>query len=74
MKTNKVEATNKIAIKGDRNELIIAAIQSIQINNPELYKELNKVIDYELWDGYPLMIAELEVADQSVDKENYERE
>ena len=58
MKASKVEATNKIAIKGDRNEPIIAAIQDIQIKHPELYKELNKVIDYELWDGYSLMIHE----------------
>lgn len=58
MKANKVEATNKIAIKGDRNEPIIAAIQDIRINHPELYNELNKVIDYELWDGYSLMIHE----------------
>lgn len=58
MRTSKVEATNKIAIKGDRSEPIIAAIQNIQINHPELYKELNKVIDYELWDGYSLMIHE----------------
>ena len=56
MKASKVEATNKIAIKGDRSEPIIAAIQDIQIKHPELYKELNKVIDYELWDGYSLMI------------------
>lgn len=58
MKTSKVEATNKIAIKGDRNEPIIAAIQDIQIKHPELYKELAKVIDYELWDGYSLSIHE----------------
>ena len=58
MKASKVEAVNKIAIKGDRNEPIIAAIQDIQINHPELYKELNKVFDYELWDGYSLMIHE----------------
>lgn len=58
MKASKVETTNKIAIKGDRSEPIIAAIQDIQIKHPELYKELNKVIDYELWDGYSLMIHE----------------
>ncbi|KSV57736.1 hypothetical protein [Acetivibrio ethanolgignens] len=58
MKASKVEATNKIAIKGDRSEPIIAAIQDIRIKHPELYKELNKVIDYELWDGYSLMIHE----------------
>ena len=51
-------AINKIAIKGDRNEPIIAAIQNIEINHPELYKELSKVIDVELWDGYSLMIHE----------------
>lgn len=60
MKTSKVEATNKIAIKGDRNEPIIAAIQNIRIQMPELYKELSKVIDYELWDGYSLTIREEE--------------
>lgn len=58
MKTSKVEAVNKIAIKGDRNEPIIAAIQNIQIHQPDLYSELKKVIDYELWDGYPLTIHE----------------
>ena len=58
MKTSRVEATNKIAIKGDRNEPIIVAIQNIQIKYPELYKELAKVIDYELWDGYSLSIHE----------------
>lgn len=58
MKASKVNAINKIAIKGDRNEPIIAAIQNIKINHPELYKELSKVIDVELWDGYSLMIHE----------------
>ena len=58
MKASRVEVTNKVAIKGDRNEPIIKAIQDIQINHPELYKELSKVIDYELWDGYSLMIHE----------------
>ena len=47
MKTSKVNAINKIAIKGDRNEPVIAAIQNIKINHPELYKELSKVIN--LW-------------------------
>lgn len=60
MKTSKVEATNKIAIRGDRNEPIIKAIQSIQIHQPDLYSELKKVIDYELWDGYSLTIHEEE--------------
>ncbi len=58
MKTSKVEAVNKIAIKGDRNEPIIAAIQNIEINHPNLYSELRKVIDCELWDGYLLSICE----------------
>ena len=58
MKASKVNAINKIAIKGDRNEPVIAAIQNIKINHPELYKELSKVIDVELWDGYSLMIHE----------------
>ncbi len=58
MKTSRVETRNKIAIKGDRDEPIIMAIQNIKIYHPELYKELNKVIDYELWDGYPLSIHE----------------
>ncbi len=58
MKTKKVEAKNKIAIKGDRNEPIIMAIQDIRIKHPEFYAELSKVIDYELWDGYPLVIHE----------------
>ena len=58
MKTSKVEAVNKIAIKGDRNEPIIAAIQNIEINHPNLYSELRKVIDYKLWDGYLLSICE----------------
>ena len=58
MKSSKVEATNKVAIKGDRTEPIIKAIQDIQINRPELYRELSKVVDYELWDGFSLMIEE----------------
>ena len=58
MKTSKVEAVNKIAIKGDRNEPIIAAFQNIEINHPNWYSELRKVIDYELWDGYLLSICE----------------
>lgn len=58
MKASKVNAINKIAIKGDRYEPIITAIQNIEINHPELYKELSKVIDIELWDGYSLMIHE----------------
>lgn len=58
MKASKVEAINKIAIKGDRNEPIIRAISDIKIHHPELYKELQKVIDYELWDGYTLTIHE----------------
>ena len=58
MKTSKVEAINKVAIKGDRNEPIIMAIMNIRIKHPELYRELAKVIDVELWDGYSLMIHE----------------
>lgn len=58
MKASKVEATNKVAIKGDRNEPIIIAIMDIRIKRPELYRELAKVIDIELWDGYSLMIHE----------------
>lgn len=58
MKASKVNAINKIAIKGDRAEPVIVAIQDIKINHPELYKELSKVIDVELWDGYSLMIHE----------------
>lgn len=58
MRVSKVNATNKVAIKGDRSEPLIRAIQDIQINHPELYKELSKVIDVELWDGYTLMIHE----------------
>ena len=58
MNTSKVEATNKITIKGDRNEPIISAIQWLRIQNPEFHKELSKVIDVELWDGYPLVIYE----------------
>lgn len=60
MKTNKVESTNKIAIKGDRNEPLISAIQWLSIQHPEFHKELSKVIDVELWDGYPLQIYEEE--------------
>lgn len=58
MKTSKVEAINKIAIKGDRNEPIISAIQWLRIQYPDFHKELSKVIDVELWDGYPLAIYE----------------
>lgn len=58
MKTHKIEAKNKIAIKGDRDEPIIIAVQNIKYTHPELYRELSKVIDIELWDGYSLMIHE----------------
>ena len=58
MKTHKIEAVNKIAITGDRNNPFITALQDIEVKNPKLYKELNKVIDLELWDGYSLSIYE----------------
>ena len=58
MKTSKVESINKIAIKGDRNEPIISVIQWLRIQHPDFYKVLSKVIDIELWDGYPLQIYE----------------
>jgi hypothetical protein len=58
VKTHKIEAKNKIAIKGDRDEPIIVAVQNIKYTHPELYRELSKVIDIELWDGYSLMIHE----------------
>ena len=43
-------------ITGDRNEPIISVLQDIQITKPELWEQLSKVIDYNLWDGYPLNI------------------
>lgn len=58
MKSSKVEAINKIAIRGDRNEPLINVLQWLKIKNPEQYKELGKVIDLELWDGYKLNIQE----------------
>ena len=60
MKTSKVEAKNKIAIRGDRNEPIIVALTDLMLQNREFYDELKKVIDIELWDGYNLDIREEE--------------
>ncbi len=60
MKTSKVEAKNKIAIRGDRNEPIIVALTDLMLQNREFYDELKKVIDIELWDGYALDIREEE--------------
>lgn len=58
MRTSKVEAVNKIEIRGDRNKPLIAAIHDIYVKNREMYNELSKVISYELWDGYSLTISE----------------
>lgn len=55
---NKVKAKNKIFIMGDRNEPIISALTDIRFDRPDLFDELSKVIDYEVWDGYPLKIHE----------------
>jgi hypothetical protein len=41
VKTHKIEAKNKIAIKGDRDEPIIVAVQNIKQTHPELYRELS---------------------------------
>ena len=60
MKTSKVEAKNKIAIRGDINEPFIVALTDLMIQNREFYDELKKVIDVELWDGYDLDIREEE--------------
>lgn len=44
MKTHKIEAKNKIAIKGDRDEPIIVAVQNIKQTHPELYRELIDIL------------------------------
>lgn len=58
MKISKLEVKNKIAIMGDKDEPIIAAIREIQINHPELYTELQKVIKVGIKNGSPLYIRE----------------
>ena len=56
----KVEAKNKIHINGDRSEPLLAALMDIKNNNPNLWNELSKVIQFNFWDGYSLNIYEPE--------------
>lgn len=58
MKISKLDVKNKIAIMGDKDEPIIAAIREIQVKHPELYTELQKVITVCIKNGSPLYIRE----------------
>lgn len=58
MKESKVQTINKIAVRGNRKQPIIAAITNIKLYKSELYRELEKVLDIELWNGYSLQIKE----------------
>ena len=49
------KGTNKIAIRGDRNDPLILAITQLP---KEQRNELYKVIDLTLFDGYSLSIFE----------------
>ena len=49
------EGTNKIAVRGDRNNEFIRAYLDLP---KELRNELNKVLDVTLFDGYNLSIFE----------------
>ncbi len=50
----KVETVNKILITGEHGEPLIEALQDIKHHKPEVWKELSKVIQFSLWDGYKL--------------------
>lgn len=51
------EGTNKITIRGDRNNEFITAYQNL----PKEYRdELNKVLNVTLFDGYNLAVYETE--------------
>ena len=49
------ENTNKICIRGDRNNEFIRAYQNLP---KEMKEELKKVLDVALFDGYNLIISE----------------
>ena len=51
------EGTNKIAVRGDRNNEFIKAYQNL---SKELQEELNKVLQVTLFDGYDLNIKEIQ--------------
>lgn len=51
--------TNKIRITGDRNLPLMAALLDLYVNNKELSKELEKVLEIIPFDGYPLNIYEM---------------
>lgn len=54
-KFNIQEGTNKIAVRGDRNNEFIRAYHNLPI---ELREELKKVLDVTIFDGYELSIFE----------------
>lgn len=58
MKESKVQTIYKIAVRGNRKQPIIAAITNIKLYKSELYRELEKVLDIELWNEYSLQIKE----------------
>lgn len=58
MDIENVEAIHKIHINGDRNEPLIEALTTIKHEQPGLFKELSKVIQFNYWDGYPLTVTE----------------
>ena len=58
MNIENVEAIHKIHINGDRSEPLIEALVSLKHEQPELFKELSKVVQFNYWDGYTLTIVE----------------
>ena len=58
MKESKVQKINKITVRGNRKQPIIAAITNIKLYKSELYRELEKVLDIELWNEYSLQTKE----------------
>lgn len=52
----KTENENKIAITGDRNHPLIAALLSLPAEQREVLK---KALYIELWDGYPFRVYEI---------------
>lgn len=49
------QGTNKISVRGDRNNEFIKAYMDL---SQEQQEELNKVIDLTLFDGYTLSVGE----------------
>lgn len=52
------EGTNKICVRGDRNNEFIRAYQNLP---KELKEELKKVLDVTLFDDYELSIGEFRI-------------